>query len=76
MDFQRLCPGPNAQMLGYVFRSIIGQFSMQSMAGQPLAVSVGQCADALRTSLRQLLRMIDDMGQAPIVAQPSLAGAA
>lgn len=75
LDFSRLCPGVNAQMFGYVFRSIIGQFSMQAMAGQDSTQAASQCAEAIRNAMNGILPIIDAMGQAPITRE-ALVGAA
>ena len=75
IDFSSLCPSRNAQMFGYVFRSIIGQFSMQSMTGQDPTEGAQQCAQAICNAMRGILPLIDEMGTAPLVRERELVGA-
>lgn len=69
-----LCPGGNGMMISYVVRSVISQFSMQYLNGQPEKHAANDCADALRNAIRQLLPMFEQMAAAPIAQEPVCVG--
>ena len=72
LDFSKLCPSQNKEMLGYITRSILGQFGMQHLAGQPAKEAAGDCADALRNALRECLPMFKQMAATPICTQEAV----
>jgi len=66
IDFRKLCASDNRLMLGYVFRSVIGQFGMQHMNGVSAEETTLDCANAMRNALRQLLPIFEEMASAQI----------
>lgn len=69
IQFSRLCPSDNKQMLAYICRSILGQFSMQHLSHQDGGEAAEDCADALRNALRSCLPMFKQMAEAPICSE-------
>lgn len=66
INFSTLCSSQNCEMLGYICRSILAQFSMQYLSGQPIEETTSDVADAIRNALRECLPMMKQMAQTPI----------
>lgn len=58
---QSLFPSENWRMFAYVFRSLYAQFSMEAKSGRPKTKVVNGCRDAMTSSLRGLMPMLEEM---------------
>lgn len=65
LDFAKLCRSDNREMLGYICRSILGQFGMQHLNERSAKETAEDGADALRSALRGCLPMFDQMAKVP-----------
>jgi uncharacterized Rossmann fold enzyme len=75
IDFSKLCDSENAEMLGYITRSILAQFGTQNLNGQSAQEATNDCADAVRNALRSCLPIFERMANAPICQRAACAAA-
>lgn len=65
VDLAKLFDGsPNMQMLAYVLRSMLGQFSYETYSSRPVSVVCQAMAEAMRSVLTQLMPMFEEMAHA------------
>ncbi len=69
LNFSKLCPSQNREMLGYICRSILAQFGTQHVAGQDADEAAADCADALRNALHGCLGIFEQMAVVPLCTE-------